>query len=87
MNVTNIGNETSGLKPFRYLNSAKGKEFRMLDDPTSLYNSLSLGSSFAPYLGSSEGSVVKTGDRFYTNPFQIDSTDLNSIGMFSNHLN
>ena len=80
MNVTNTGNETTGLKAFRYLNSTRLEEFPMTVHTGSMYNALSLGPVFGSYLGSAEGSIVLSGDDLYSNPHQVTKDEFESIG-------
>lgn len=74
MNVTNIGDQDTGVKPFQYLNSTLGKQFALARETQ--VNAMLLSKDFGSYLG-----YLFNGDSgIYPNPFDVDATTFDDVG-------
>ncbi|KAF2868844.1 hypothetical protein BDV95DRAFT_500206 [Massariosphaeria phaeospora] len=71
-NVTSIGNETTGQRPFSYMNSAAGKKFALMGQGIN-YESMLLSRGFGNYISEFES----MGE--FTNPFNVSAKDFETI--------
>ncbi|KAL9572074.1 hypothetical protein ACKAV7_003791 [Fusarium commune] len=87
LNVTNPGNQTSGVRPWRYLNTAMNQTFLIQNDRltkiVSEYDSLVMTTKFSDYLGLTYGSTAgytnASNPGIDTNIFGINQENFTSI--------